>query len=81
MEHIEGPKNNLITDAYYDFSKAKQNIKYHVDAVYDKNNLEANHWIFTTWFRILGTNDMEEGIIKFPEIYTKEKSFWYFEIT
>lgn len=81
MEHIEGPKNTLITDAYYDFSKAKQNIKYHVDAVYDKNNLEANHWIFTTWFRILGTNDMEEGIIKFPEIYTKEKSFWYFEIT
>ena len=50
-------------------------------ASYDKNNLEANHWIFTTWFRILGTNDMEEGIIKFPEIYTKEKSFWYFEIT
>jgi hypothetical protein len=80
-ERITGYKNNIITDAYYDFSKAKVNIKYHVDAVYDKDDIEANHWIFSAWFRINDFNKNEEGIIKFPTIYSKEKSYWYFEIS
>ena len=80
-ERITGYKNNIITDAYYDFSKAKVNIKYHVDAVYDKDDIEANHWIFSAWFRINGFNKNDEGIIKFPTIYSKEKSYWYFEIS
>lgn len=81
MERVEGYKNQIITDAYYDFKNATKNVKYSIDAVYDKNDEESNHWIFSAWFRIPEIEEAEEGIIKFQEIYSKEKNYWYFEIS
>lgn len=69
-------KGNIITNAYYDFSVAKQNILYHIDAEY-KIDVKENHWIYSTWFKIEDNKKITDSF-KFKDIYLKEKTYWHF---
>jgi hypothetical protein len=77
IEEVKGVNGNMITNAYYNFEKAKQNIFYNVSGIYDPNAKE-NHFIYTCWYK--GSIENESADIKLGEIYRKEKDYWYINI-
>ena len=74
-EDIKLYKGNIISNAYYDFSKAEENIVYDINATYNKDSKE-NHWVFSCWFNMLENAEKIDNI-KFSGIYLKEKTYWY----
>lgn len=81
VEQVYGSKNNLISNAYYDFSAATMNIKYHDDLIYELN-AERNHLIYSCWFRKITTEtDIKSGKIRTLNILAKDAKYWYLQIS
>lgn len=78
-ERVFGSEGNIISVAHYDFTTATCNNTYKMDAMYSASE-ERNHWIYTCWFKTNGTNVVEGRVIKLSLI-TKDKQFWYFNIS
>lgn len=76
---IHGTNNNLISNAYYDFSKASTNIIYKSDMIYELN-ASRNHLIFSCWFKNEMTN-IKQSKIKALIFHSKDTSYWYFRIS
>ena len=77
-EQIYGPNGVLVSNAYYNFIKADQNITYHVEATYPGNE-ERIHWIYSCWFK-QESQEIQQGKIIHMEKYSQDKNFWYFTL-
>ena len=75
---ILGSENKLITNAFYDFTNAQRNIKYHTDLIYE-TNAERNHLIYSFWCK-QNDNNIENANIKHFKLFSKDNQNWYFTI-
>lgn len=75
---IYGSDMNIISNAYYDFKIAKQNLVYNENLIYE-TSAERNHLIYTCWFK----NDnvqIETGKVIKLTYFSKDRSYWNFII-
>ena len=79
FDPLVGPHGNIISNAYYNFSIASQDVVYHVPAHYYIDS-DRTHWIFTCWFRSDDDTTVKEYNVKSLFLYHKDKKFWYFKI-
>lgn len=78
-DDIPGPNGNIISHAYYDFSKASSNVIYNNGAVFDPES-EKKHWIFSTWLSIDSTDIMKTANLSIKSLKAKERDYWLFTI-
>ena len=84
VEDIFGRDRNLISAAYYAFSKATKPVTYSYPgnqqiATYDSSS-KQNKWIYSCWFRRNETTKDESANIKIS-LQTKDTEYWYFNIS
>ena len=78
VKQIFGSDNNLICNAYYDFTNTEANIVYHTDMIYERS-AERNHLIYSCWCKN-GVNEIKTGTVKAMSFYSKDAHNWYFII-
>ena len=78
VKQIFGSDNNLISNAYYDFTNTEANIVYHTDMIYERS-AERNHLIYSCWCKN-GVNEIKTGTVKAMSFYSKDAHNWYFII-
>lgn len=76
VDDIMNIENNIISSAYYDFSKANKPVTYKIQATYD-TNVKENKWIYSCWFNCNNTPNAQT--IKLS-LQTKDNDFWYFNL-
>lgn len=77
-KQIYGTGNKLISNAYYDFNIATQNITYHADLIYEKT-AERNHLIYSCWCK-MESNKIKQANIKQLKLFNKDSQNWNFLI-
>lgn len=75
---IYGASANIISNAYYNFKIAKQNITYNENLIYEIS-AERNHLIYSCWFKNENT-DIETGKVIKLTYFSKDRSYWNFII-
>lgn len=77
-EQVYGAEYNIISNAYYNFKNANQNIIYNTDLIYE-TSADRNHLIYSCWFKNNNV-DIESGIIKKMTYFSKDRKYWNFII-
>ena len=77
-KQIYGSENKLISNAFYNFNIATQNITYHTDLIYEKA-AERNHLIYSCWVKS-DTKKLQTANIKQFVLFNKTSQNWNFRI-
>ena len=77
-KNIFGRFNNLIANAFYDFSISTKNIHYHTDMIYE-TSAERNHLIYACWCRN-GEISLQQSKLQQFKLFSKDSKNWYFTL-